>query len=386
MAISERVALPAPKKLLALDGGGIRGIVTIEVLAQIEAMLRRETEQPELRLADYFDYIAGTSTGAIIAAALAIGLETSELRTFYEECGEAMFLREPLWRRFTSHKYQSRALSAKLQELFGHSTTLGSNSLRTLLMMVMRNATTDTPWVVSNNRFAKFNDPQLPECNLRLPLWQLVRASAAAPAYFEPQRIRLADRPFLFVDGGITAHNNPAFQLFLMATLAPYRLCWPTGERRMLLVSVGTGHTPTPPPSDRGLNLLNQARLVPAALMSAARREQDRLCRIFGCCLEGDPLNAEMGNLHGVPAPGGEKMFTYLRYDAELNRQRLAQLGLAHVNPDRLGRLDAVEQVAALRRLGRDLATRVNAEHYRGFLDNPHAAPASLPLRARASG
>jgi hypothetical protein len=46
---------------------------------------------------------------------------------------------------------------------------------------------------------------------------------------------------FIFVDGGVTMYNNPGFQLFLMATLPPYNLCWAAGEETMLLVSVGTG-------------------------------------------------------------------------------------------------------------------------------------------------
>ncbi len=51
-------------------------------------------------------------------------------------------------------------------------------------------------------------------------------------------------KSFVFVDGGVTMFNNPAFQLFLMATLEPYRLGWATGEEQMLLVSIGTGTNP----------------------------------------------------------------------------------------------------------------------------------------------
>jgi hypothetical protein len=51
------------------------------------------------------------------------------------------------------------------------------------------------------------------------------------------------EQTFIFVDGGITVYNNPAFQLFLMATSDPYRLCWPVGRERLLLVSVGIGDT-----------------------------------------------------------------------------------------------------------------------------------------------
>jgi len=66
----DKLTKTGPRKLLACDGGGIRGIISIEVLAQIEAELRALSGKPDLVLADYFDYVAGTSTGAIIATGL----------------------------------------------------------------------------------------------------------------------------------------------------------------------------------------------------------------------------------------------------------------------------------------------------------------------------
>lgn len=376
MTIRQRVAGPAPKKLLALDGGGIRGVVTLEVLARMEAMLRQETGNPRLLLADYFDYIAGTSTGAIIAAGLCMGMDTRTLRQFYRSYGPAIFARANLWHRLTRHKYHSEELTRLLQELFGEGTTLGSPRLRSLLMIVMRNATTDQRWLVTNNPRGKYNAPERADCNLQLPLWQLVRASAAAPAYFEPQPIVLAKRAFQFMDGGIANQNNPAFQLFLMATLAPYKLCWATGEDAMLLVSVGTGQVPIAPPQGP-LNLLETARQVPAALMAAALNEQDRLCRVFGRCLVGDPLDGEVGDLHQVQSPAGSKQFTYLRYDARLSADGLARLGLMDLVPAQLSRLDAVHEIENLQRLGQALAERVDARHYRAFLGHS-------PLRQRA--
>lgn len=75
MSYVDRESAPGPKRLLALDGGGMRGALTLEVLAALEAMLRRETGGDDsFVLGDWFDYIAGTSTGAIIAAALALGM------------------------------------------------------------------------------------------------------------------------------------------------------------------------------------------------------------------------------------------------------------------------------------------------------------------------
>ena len=84
-----------------------------------------------------------------------------------------------------------------------------------------RNATTDSPWPLSNNPFAKYNQLERDDCNLKFPLWQLVRASTAAPVFFPPEKIKAGKREFVFVDGGVTTYNNPAFIAFLMATVEP---------------------------------------------------------------------------------------------------------------------------------------------------------------------
>ena len=199
---------PAPqRKLLTLDGGGIRGVITLQVLAKIEEILRHKSGNPDLVLADYFDYLAGTSTGAIIAACLAIGMKVADVSEFYLESGPAMFTRAGILRRYR-YKFEDDALAAKLKEVLGADTKLGSENLKTLLMLVMRNATTDSPWPVSNNPGAKYNDPKRPDSNLQIPLWQLVRASTAAPTYFPPESVPIGEHDFLFVDGGVTMYNK----------------------------------------------------------------------------------------------------------------------------------------------------------------------------------
>ena len=232
MTYRDKLDKSGPRKLLACDGGGIRGIISIEVLARIESELRKSSGNPKLVLADYFDYVGGTSTGAIIATLIALGYSIDETRDFYLRSGTEMFHKARLWERFRT-KFEDDKLSQMLRDVIGADTTLGSEKLRTLLMMVMRNATTDSPWPLSNNPKAKYNDTARADCNLKLPLWQLVRASTAAPTYFPPEVVRVG-RDFIFVDGAVTMFNNPAFQLFLMATSEPYRLLWPTGEDKML--------------------------------------------------------------------------------------------------------------------------------------------------------
>lgn len=366
----DRVEAPGPKKLLALDGGGIRGVITLEVLARIEEMLRTELgEGPEFVLADYFDYIGGTSTGAVIAAGLAAGRRTDELLALYTEHGEEMFAKASLWRRHR-YRYDADRLRRLLETVLGEETTLGSTRLRCLLMMVLRNATTDSPWPLSNNPRATFNDRARSDCNLDLPLWQLVRASTAAPTYFPPEVVTVGDRDFVFVDGGMTMYNDPAFQLFLMATLDAYQLGWPASEQELLLVSVGTGASPKADdhlrPGD--MNLLFNASSVPAALMYAAMNEQDLLCRVFGRCRHGAALDRELGDLRGGRGLLEERLFSYVRYNANLSRSGLDDLDLADVEPERVERLDSVQQIEDLRRVGRAVARDVARVHFGGFL------------------
>ena len=136
----DRLAPDGPKKLLALDGGGILGVLSLEFLAGIEDLLRRELDRADdFVLADYFDYIAGTSTGAIIATCLAMGMPVAKVRDFYHDHGREMFDKDWLYNRFL-HRYGNENLERMLKEEIGEQTgeaeaTLGSEKLRTLLMV-----------------------------------------------------------------------------------------------------------------------------------------------------------------------------------------------------------------------------------------------------------
>ncbi|MGC2680140.1 MAG: hypothetical protein WA415_29865, partial [Mycobacterium sp.] len=240
-----------------------------------------------------------------------------------------------------------------------------------LLLVVVRNATTDSPWPLSNNPNALFNAASRADNNLAIPLWQLVRAGTAAPTYFPPETVTLGEHRFVFVDGALTTYNNPAFQLFLMATLDSYRLRWPATESDLLLVSVGTGTCPKA--NDRlrpdAMNLLFNANSAPAALMHAALNEQDLLCRVFGRCRHGAPIDVEVGDLMHGKGLLDERLFSYVRYNAELSRRGLDDLGLAELVPEQVQRMDSVEHVSDLRRVGQAAAGDVAIEHFAGFLE-----------------
>ena len=328
-------------------------------------------------LADYFDYIAGTSTGTLIATCLAMGMSVARVREFYHKNGKEMFDKDWLWNQHL-HKYSSdnleKMLKATIHEQTGEpEATLGSEKLRTLLMVVLRNATTDSPWPLSNNPKAMFNDPKLPQCNLKLPLWQIVRASTAAPTYFPPEVVRVGEEDFIFVDGGVTVFNNPAFQLFAMATVDAYRLSWPAAEDKMLVVSIGTGTAANANKNlkPNELNLLYNATSIPSALMAAASAQQDFLCRTFGRCRHGAPIDMEIGDMVG-PRGGGPmgpaKLFSYVRYNVDLTQEGLNELGLSRIRAKDVQAMDSVDHIQDLAEIGRAASGRdVSPAHFQGF-------------------
>jgi len=357
------------RKLLALDGGGIRGVLSLGILAKIEQIIGKP-------LGDYFDYIGGTSTGAIIATGLSLGFSVAKLQQFYDDCGPLMFEPRCLLQRYKS-LYASDPLKDKLMEAFGAARTLGSADLKPKLLIMTRNWTTDSPWPVSNNPKAKYNDLNRPDCNLNIPLWQLVRASTAAPIYFPPEVLNWApndpSKSFAFVDGGVTPYNNPAFQMYRMATLPHYHLEWESGEDNMLIISVGTGSAPT-----AGPNYQSPDRSIPSqipglisALMYAAEVDQDINCRAIGRCVFGNKIDRELGDMvYTNPEP--KKAFRYARYNAELTGEGLDALQLAHFKPnlDDLLKMDLAtpENIARLREIGTAVGALVQPTHFGAFL------------------
>lgn len=370
----EKFATERPRKLLALDGGGIRGVMSLEILRKIEQDLAAATGKgASFRLGDYFDYIGGTSTGAIIAAGLAIGKSVQELVDFYAEAGPLMFEKSWLIGRLRSF-YQADPLRKKLNDVFGERK-LGATDLRSLLLIVTRNATTDSPWPVSNNPGAKYNDPARSDCNLQIPLWQLVRASTAAPVYFPPEILAWdkndPDKTFFSVDGGVTAYNNPAFMLFRMATLPQYRLNWPVGEKKMMLISVGTGAAAA---VSRDLNARGQlapanAAHLPGVLMGGAAIDQDINCRSVGRCVFGAPIDREIGDMiprRPDPLTGNiislaedcGRQFLYARYNPDVSRSGLDALELNEIDPDHVQALDDIKYIGEMQKVGSRYAAK----------------------------
>jgi hypothetical protein len=350
------------KRILSLDGGGIRGVFALEVLLRMQMLLREHFASPNLVLADHFDFFAGTSTGAIIATGLCWGMDVDVIMDMYTRFGGTMFSRIPWYRpvkRLFVSKYKAKPLSDMLQRIFSEDgkgevpALIDTKRLKKLLLVVVRNHSTGSAWPITNNPMARFNHPDLPDCNMKIPLWQVLRASTAAPVYFDPETIVLGGRTQVFVDGSVTPYTNPALIAALTAVLPPYCLNWPAGPKNIRVISVGTlRFSSALPLKVRKLWVGYNAAKIPPALIQGIAWEQDYICRCLGECLHGESLDAEIGDLKGVPLPG-ERWFSYVRYNQSYDAAKARALLETHPN---LSQLDAIEAIPVLREIGRAYA------------------------------
>jgi predicted acylesterase/phospholipase RssA len=221
------------KKLLSIDGGGIRGIIPAMILAEIE----QRTNKPAATL---FDLMAGTSTGGIISLALSLGVgdgrpkyKALDLVDMYTNRGGEIFSRS-FWHGVSSvaglkeEKYPQEPLEAVLKDYF-HDVPLQAALTRVLVSSY--DIETRSPFFFKSWR---------EECKPVLMRYA-ARATSAAPTYFEPAQVQVAAEELALIDGGVFI-NNPA-----MSAYSEARRLFPD-EASFLVVSLGTGQLTRPIP------------------------------------------------------------------------------------------------------------------------------------------
>lgn len=210
-------------KILSIDGGGIRGIIPAKVLAELEDKLREE--HPDKKLHEHFDLICGTSTGAILAIGIALGIPASELLKFYKENAKIIF---PKWylkvlpskmRVFAGSMYSNKALRKKLQEVF--TAANGGvepliNDLKTNVCIPVFNGGMGEINVLKTKHHSEFVR------DYKLPAHEVALSSASAPVYFPPNSFSYKNQfgegqNINMIDGGLFA-NNPSLIGILEAT------------------------------------------------------------------------------------------------------------------------------------------------------------------------
>lgn len=227
------------------------------------------------------------------------------------------------------------------------------------------------------------------DCDLRTPLWRLVRASTAAPVYFPPEVLQWektdAAKTFVFVDGSVTPYNNPSFLIYRIATTAPYCLHWKTGEKDLLVVSVGTG-TAGSLSFKTSRNLVANVTGVPGHLMYAISNEQDINCRAVGrgthepwidsklfdmtCCdaIAGCDGKAWLQAPHKPLTEDLGREFLYARYNTDLSREGLDRMGFQTTRPENVQKVDSVDHMDELLAIGIKTGDQSDLAHFGSFV------------------
>lgn len=224
--------------VLSIDGGGIRGIIPVSLLAKLEQVTGKRTR-------DVFSFVAGTSTGAIIAAGVAAGIPADTILDLYISQARQVFPQRPwnvLSRIFSGSMYSTRKLHDLLAQELGPARDWTINQSPVDLLITAKRVSDSKPWYFVRDRSTN-------SCRTgRLKLVDCVTASAAAPTYFGPWTI--AEDPAslapgcepvgTLVDGGVGVAGNPVYQACVEAFL--YTDQYPPSDTTV--ISLGTGQFP----------------------------------------------------------------------------------------------------------------------------------------------
>lgn len=316
----------APRRVLSIDGGGLKGAMPAAFLAQVEEVTGK-------RLVDHFDLVVGTSTGGIIALGIGLGLPCCRILDFYRERGPVVFgqtgrgLRSfaaRRWRharRLVANKHPAEPLRRTLMEVFG-DRRLGESRTRVVI----------PAWDSRQRRPYLFKTAHLPrfEADHRVHVVDVAMATAAAPTYLPAHRFRDG---LELVDGGVWA-NNPATVAAVEATAV---LGWP--PEVVSLLSLGCTDERLVVPERMGL--VGGARRGVAMMMQGQSFAAVAAARVLlgGGAGERDPV---------------------LRVDVPVDK------GFA--------KLDGTERLEQLIELGRDQARQAMPRLRREFLECPRPA------------
>jgi len=230
-------------KILSIDGGGIRGLIPAKVLEDVERELQRT--EPDKKLYEHFDLICGTSTGAILALAIALGIPAGELVTFYKENAQMIF---PKWylkilpqksRAFVTSIYSNKKLRKKLEEVYskanGGKPPL-MDDLKTKVCVPAFNGNTGEINVLKTRHHKDYHR------DYKLPAHEVALSSSSAPVYFPPHTFSFSNEHgsgtnVNMIDGGIFA-NNPSMIGILEAV---DKLGCDFSDVRLLSIGTGKG-------------------------------------------------------------------------------------------------------------------------------------------------
>lgn len=216
--LEQAIILEPPRHVLCCDGGGIRGVFTLEILKGVQDRLT-------CPISNHIDLLVGTSTGSIVAGGLAIGKSLDDLLKLYEEKGNTIFYRTSYG--ILGPKYDATKLEGLLEDYFGDTKI--SDTLRPTLIY----ATDESQETIKI--FDSYEAKKYPSSTENVMIRHAIRSSTAAPSYFSA----VQDGYNSLCDGGLVA-NNPSYTS--LASIK-YHFGWKAMDS-LKMVSVGTGYFP----------------------------------------------------------------------------------------------------------------------------------------------
>ena len=303
------------KTIISFDGGGVRGAISLAFLQRIEEIYLSDENGS---LASKIDLAGGTSTGAIIAGALALGYSADEIREFYLRLAPKVFRRSMFRLPGVQSVFHARPLKQEIFRICGERN-LDTPDLLTGFALVMKRMDSGSAWILSNNPNSKYwEDPQDGSYlgTRHYKLADIIRASTAAPHYFAPELIHISDNepPGLFVDGGVTPHNNPCLALLQLATIPAHGFNWPTGVDKLRIISIGTGTFRERLDANKAKRMTSVSLAVKALAGMIYDNEMQtlQLMQLLGSSKIPWEINSEIGDLAGVQL-GDKPLFGFIR-------------------------------------------------------------------------
>ena len=225
-------------KILSIDGGGIRGVYPAHFLELVEAQLANR-EEGKTQIYQHFDLITGTSTGGIIALALAMGIPANEIHALYKNNVKGIFGKgRNLWGQIWNPKHENHFLEDLLRETFANQnggTDPRLGDCKTHVCIPIYDLNKGNPSVLKTKYHPNFNR------DYHIPIYQVAMATSSAPTYFNPYsssytQLDGVEKQFANkVDGGVMA-NNPTLVALLEATKT-----FSENLENIEVLSIGTG-------------------------------------------------------------------------------------------------------------------------------------------------
>ena len=319
------------RTILSVDGGGVRGIIPLACLVRLESIRGKPARE-------IFDMVAGTSTGAVIAAGIALGVSARGLLALYRDLARRAFQRLPWWQvlaNLGNHRYSNAFIDETLTRM-GADVPL--NRLPIDVLITGKNVRT------SRTDFFVTDNPGNASLWGQLPLRDAVLASIAAPTYFPAHRAEYRGTEHVWVDGGVGVAGNPCYQVAVEALHYGAGKYLP-GETQLL--SFGTGRTPHPIDAGR-------AHLIEWGLWALSEVLED---------------SADWQAQITRREYGASGRIDFRRYQIDLSPDVLQRLGVPippGVDVTRI-EMDSVWAVDLLEQIGRAFADRIDFDDPRGL-------------------